>query len=606
MTLGSIFQITVTAKPGHTVEEIEAEINAQIDSLAQTGPTAVELEGAKNKIHSNIVLSLENLGGFAGQADRMNYYNHHMKDPGFLNQDLERYAAVTQDQVKTFLQQQLGKNQRVVVHAIPGEKVIPAEPPTPAPIAKNAAAPVESGEPWRKQKPAPAAVSTAPLPSAKTFKLANGLTVYHVESHALPVVSAHLQLRAGSAADPVDLPGLAGFTVSMLDEGTQKRDALGIAREMETLGAQMGTNTISDGSSLYVQGLRHNIDKALDVLSDIVLNPTFPQNEIERVRNDRRTAVMQEKDSPIQTALRVTTACLFGASHPYGHVPLGTEQAIQTASRDDLVKFYQGSFGPANAALILAGDITEAEAKKLAEKSFGAWKGTGTPIPPPPAGTRIPERVVIIDKPAAPQTQVLLAQQGITRSNPDYEKLDVMNQILGGLFTSRLNMNLREKHGFSYGAFSAIVQRRGVAPIYAGASVRTDATGRSVEESFKEISSMLEKEVSSEELHLAKESISRSLPALFETSESTVATIGTLFLFDLPPDYYQGLPSRLDAMTSTDVYEATKRHLKPEDMLVIAVGDKGQVEPQLAKLKLGAITYRTADGGEPAAAMKNP
>ncbi len=607
LTLGSIFQITVTAKPGHTAEEVEAEINAQLDSLAHSGPSALELDGAKNQIHSNIILSLENLGGFSGVADRLNYYNHHMKDPGYLNTDLERYAAVTADQVKAFAAQQLGRNQRVVVHVVPGEKVIPAEPLTPPAIAKNLTpSTVESKEPWRKTKPQPAALSAAPLPSAKTFKLANGLTVYLVESHALPVVSAHLQLRSGSAADPAHLPGLAGFTVSMLDEGTKKRDALGIARELETLGAQMGSNTVSDGSALFVQSLRHNIDKALDVMSDIVLDPAFPANEIERVRNDRRTAVMQEKDSPIQTAMRVTTACLFGASHPYGHVPLGTEQAIVTATRHDLVKFYESSFGPANAALVLAGDITEPEAKKLAEKSFGAWKGTGAPIPPPPAGTRIPERVVIVDKPGAPQTQILLAQQGVMRSDPDFEKLDVMNQILGGLFSSRLNLNLREKHGFTYGAFSVVVQRRGIAPFYAGASVRTDATGRSVEESFKEIQSMLEKEVSPDELHLAKESLSRSLPALFETSESTVATIGTLFLFDLPADYYSGLPSRLEGMTAADVYDATKRRLKPEDMLVIAVGDKHQIEPQIAKLKLGGITYRTADGGEPATAMKNP
>ena len=607
LTLGSVFQVTATAKPGHSAEELEGEIDAQIDSLAKFGPSAEELDAAKNKITSNLIISLENLGGFSGVANRLNFYNHHLKDPGYINQDLARYAAVTGDQVKQFVATQLGKNQRVVVHAVPGEKVIPPEPPTPPTPSKTAAVtPVESKEPWRKQKPQPGVLSAAPLPSAKTFKLANGLTVYLVESHALPVVSAHLQLRSGSAADPVQLPGLAGFTVAMLDEGTHKRDALGIAREIESLGAQMGSSTISDGSSIWVEGLRQNIDKTLDVMSDIVLDPTFPANEIERVRNDRRTAVLQEKDSPVQTALRVTTASLFGSTHPYGHVPLGTEQAIQTIKQDDLVKFYRSSFGPENAALVLAGDITEPEARKLAEKAFGAWKGAGTPIPPPPAGTRIPERVVIVDKPSAPQTMLLLAQQGVMRSDPDYEKLNVANQILGGLFSSRLNLNLREKHGFTYGAFSAVVERRGVAPIYAGASVRTDVTGRAVEESFKEVNGMLAREVSPDELKLAKESITRSLPALFETSESTVGTIGSLFLFDLPPDYYQSLPARIESMTAGEVFDATKRRLKPDDMLVVAVGDRKQVESQLAKLKLGSVAYRTAEGGEPATAMKNP
>jgi zinc protease len=603
LLLGSVFGITVTAKPNHTVEELEAEVDAQLDSMATAGPTAEELESAKNAILSSIVMSLENLGGFNGVADRFNYYNHFLDDPGYLNKDLERIAAVTAEQVRQIAAQKLQKTQRVVVHAVPGEKVIPAEPPTPPAVAKNTVAAVESAEPWRKQKPAPGPASTAPLPSAKTFKLDNGLTVYLVESHALPVVSAHLQLRSGSAADPGDKPGLAGFTVAMLDEGTKTRDALGIAREIESLGAKMGSGTVADGSHLWVKSLTSNVEKSMNVLADVVLNPTFPDHEIERVRNDRRTAVVQERDNPVQTAIRVTTGCLFGNTHPYGHVPLGTEQALMTISKADLTQFYTGSFGPENAALVLAGDLDEAQAQRLAKAAFGTWKGSGTPIPPPTAGTRIPERVVIVDKPTSPQTMVLLAQQGVMRSDPDFEKLDVMNQILGGLFSSRLNLNLREKHGFSYGAFSAVVQRRGVAPIYAGASVRSDATGRSVEESLKEIRSMLEKEVSAQELELAKESIARSLPALFETSESTVATIGSLYLFDLPPDYYQGLPSRLDAMTAAEVYEATQRRLKPEDMLVVAVGDRKSIEPQLAKLNLGPITHRTPDGGVPATAM---
>jgi zinc protease len=603
--LASVFQITVTAKPGHTVEELEASTQVQIDSLAQFGPTAAELDAAKNAIMSEIIMTLENLGGFGGVADRLNYYNHYLKDPGYLNKDLERIAAVTADQVKDVVAKQLGKNQRVVIHAVPGEKVIPPQPPTPEAVAANATA-VESGEPWRKQKPAPGPASTAPLPSAKTMTLDNGLTVYVVQSRALPVVAAHLQLRSGSAADPQGLPGLAGFTISMMDEGTKTRDALGVAKELEALGAKMGSGTVSDGSYLWVRSLKQNAEPAIDVLSDLVLNPTFPENEIERVRNDRRTAVMQEKDSPFQTALRVTSSCLFGNSHPYGHVPLGTEQAIMAIQRKDLEEFYKSSLGPENAALVIAGDVEEADARRLAQRAFGAWKGAGTPIPPPTAGNRIPEPVVIVDKPESPQTALIFAQQGIMRSDPDYEKLDVMNQILGGLFSSRLNLNLREKHGFSYGAFSAVVQRRGIAPIFAGASVRQDATGRSIEESYKEIKGMLEKEVSADELKLAKESLARSLPALFETTESTVQTIGSLYLFDLPPDYYQGLPARLDAMTAAEVFDATKRRLKPEDMIVVAVGDRSKIEPQIAKLKLGAITHRTPDGGVPLAASRVP
>jgi len=599
LTLGSVFQITVTAKPGQTAEDLEHAIDAQIDSLSASGPTDEELSRAKNSIASSIVQSLENLGGFGGVADRLNFYNQHTGDPGYLNRDLERYAAVTADGVKQFMTDYLKKTQRVVVHAVPGDKVVPAGPATP-PAPPPSASVVESAEPWRNEIPKPGPASVAPLPSAKKFALSNGLTVYLVESHALPIVAAQLEVRSGSAADPVNQPGLAGFTVSMLDEGTKSRDALGIARELESIGAYWGSNTFADGNYLSVQSLRQNTEKAFEIMADVALNPTFPPHEIERVRNDRRTAIMQEKDSPFQVALRVTSSCLYGSEHPYGHVPLGTEAALANVKREDLVRFYSSAFVPANAALMLAGDLTEAEARRLAEHSFGNWKGTGGALPPPPSGRRIPERVVIVDKPSSEQTTLLFAQEGVPRSNPDWEKLDVMNQILGGLFASRLNMNLREKHGWTYGAFSAVVQRRGVAPIYAGASVRNDAAGPSIAESLREMEGMLEREVTPEELKLAKESITRSLPAMFETTGSMVQTIGTLHRFDLPPDYYESLPARIQAMTAADVHAATRRHLRPEGMLVIAVGDKSRIEPQIAKLHLGAITYRTADGGEPA------
>ena len=211
---------------------------------------------------------------------------------------------------------------------------------------------------------------------------------------------------------------------------------------------------------------------------------------------------------------------------------------------------------------------------------------------------------MIVDKPGAPQTQLLIGKLGLMRSAPDFEVLDVANQILGGLFSSRLNLNLRERHGFTYGAFSVVTQRRGVGPIYAGASVKTEFTGRSVAESLKEIEAMGNAEVTPAELELAKESISRSLPSLFETTETTVATIGTLFLFDLPPDYYEGLPARLSAVSAADVLEVSRRHFQAQQMMVVAVGDRAQIEPQLAALGLGPITVRRSEGGASVEALR--
>ena len=594
LLLGSVFQINGTAKPGHTADEVEAAIWAEIERMAQTGPTAAELEAAKTGIYSDIVTSLEEIGGFSGIADRMNKYNQFHGDPGWLNKDLARYADVSADDVKKAAATQLARNKRVVVHAIPGEKKIPPAPPTPPAVEKTAQAKSER-DPWRNTPPQPASMSTAALPKAQTMKLGNGLTVYLVESHELPVVAGPLVLRSGSAADPAGKHGLAAYTAAMIDEGTSKRDALQIAADLEALGATLTTGSNTDGSFVNWRSLKSNAAAATAIAAEVVLEPSFPATDVERVRNDRRTMLLQQKDSPFQTAFRVLFPSMYGKDHPYGHVPLGDDESLQAITRDDLVSFWRSTYAPQNAALILAGDLSLDEAKKLAEASFGGWRGTGAEMPRPVVGTPIPERVVIVDKSGAPQTAVGVAQFGVPRNDPDYERINVMNQVLGGLFASRVNMNLREKHGYTYGAFSFQQDNRGPGPFLIGAAVRSDVTGPAIEEMFKEVKAMQTTPVTADELNLAKESVSRSLPALFETTNSTVGTIGQLYLFELPADYYSGLPGRIANMTAADVQSVAQKFLKPETMKVIAVGDRAQIEPQIRKLELGEITYRGPD-----------
>jgi zinc protease len=277
-------------------------------------------------------------------------------------------------------------------------------------------------------------------------------------------------------------------------------------------------------------------------------------------------------------------------------VPLGTEEALKKITRDDIAGFYRASYAPANAALVLAGDLTEAEARRLATQAFGSWSGQAGAVPAPPTPASIPERVVIVDMAGAPQTAIGIVQLGVKRSDPDFERLNVMNTILGGLFSSRVNMNLREKHGYTYGAFSSLVEARGVGPLFVGSAVRADVTGASVLEMLNEARGMTQSPVTPEELALAKDSIARSLPALFETTRSAVGTVGSLFLFELTPDYYAGLPGRLASMTAAEVFAATQRHLAPDRMLVVAVGDRAQAEPQISGLKLGSVAYRDRDG----------
>ncbi|HYQ88468.1 MAG TPA: pitrilysin family protein [Candidatus Binatia bacterium] len=604
LMLGSVFEIVATAKPGHTAEELEAAMDAEISKLAAEGPTPAELAASQNSTYSGIVSSLERIGGFGGVADRINMYNQHTKDPAYLNQDLARFAAVTPDGVKRFVTEQLAKDHRAVVYGLPGTKVVPPAPPTPpAPTEKEAA--IESKEPWRNTIPGAGATPVVKLPLAKRFKLQNSLTVLLVESHRLPIVASTLVLRSGSAQDPQDLPGLAGFTSSMLDEGTQKRNALTIANELHGLGASLSTSSSVDGSTVACRSLKATAGATIGILSDVALHPSFPDKDVERIRDERSTGLLQQRDSPNQTASRIMWNCLYGPGHPYGHITLGTADAIKKISRDDMVKFYQTYYTPQNAALVLVGDVTESEAKKLATEALGSWSGPPTETPRPPQGTMISSRVVIVDKPGMPQTALRVVQLGLMRSDPDFERFDLANTILGGLFSSRINMNLREAHGYTYGAFSALSENRGQGPFLIGTSVRTDVTGASIDEILKEVHGMVDRPVTDDELRMAKESTIRTLPANFQTTGGTAGTIATLYLYDLAPDYYQTLPGRVMAITAPDVQAVAKKYLLPERMLVIAVGDRSKIEPQITKLNLGAVAYRDLDGKEVAAASTN-
>ena len=482
----------------------------------------------------------------------------------------------------------------------------PPSPPTP-PAPAATATHVESAEPWRNTIPGPAQMAPKALPKAKPFKLANGLTVYLVEARSLPIVAAQLAVRSGAGADPVGKAGLAAFSTAMLDEGPAKRGALAIARDLEALGATLDLGSSADGSYLTLRSLKQNASRALAIMSDVALAPSFPENEVDRVRNDRLTAILQQRDSPFQTAMRELLPALYGSDHPYGHMSIGDEAALEEITRDDLAGFYQAAFTPENAALVLAGDLTESEARKLANDAFGAWKGTGGTTPKPAAGAAGAERILVVDKAGAPQTMLLLGQVSVERSDPDYEKLDTMNQILGGLFSSRINLNLREQKGYTYGAFSAVLENRGAGPLIVGSSVRTDVTGPALSEMMKEMRGMLAAEVTKEELDMAKESIARSLPARFETTQSIVVAVGSLYMYDLAPDYYEGLPARIAALTPAEVYAATQKHLKPDQMVVVAVGDRKTIEAQVRPLKLGPLAIRTpGKSATGAAAAANP
>ena len=419
--------------------------------------------------------------------------------------------------------------------------------------------------------------------------------------NSLPLVTAGLVFRAGSAADPAGLHGLSFFTTHMLESGTKKSDAMGIAERLQALGTNWYVDFGMDAGARGFQCLSSKATDALGLLAEVAMQPSFPESEMDRVRQDLLTSLIEERDSAPATATRVFLSSLYGPTHPYGHTTLGTEESLKKITRDDVARFHARENTPGNTALIVIGDIKQGDVRKVASELFGGWKAD------PAAATAakrdlktvepIASRVVIVDKPGVPQTRLLVGHTSVTRGDPDYERLSIMNTVMGGGFSSRINTNLREKNGYTYGTYSSVSENAGPGRIFAFGGVRTDVTGPAIGEILKEIGSMKDSPVTETELGRARGARIQALPGRFETSNSVAGATAALFMFGLPDDYYQTLPGRLRAVTSADLTEAAKRYLAPERMLIVAVGDRAKIEPQIKALNLGTIALRDVNGG---------
>lgn len=590
LQLGSIFVIEATARPGVAPEDLLAAIDGELAALRNAPPAREEVERARTAIVAGTIRNLETLGGV---ADLLNHYNHYVGDPGYLPRDIARYDGVTPATVQRAVRDVLKPPARVVLFGVPGEKKVD-DPPRTADVEEGEA-PETTPPDWRAQPPAPGPASSLSLPVPQRFTLDNGLTVMLVESRKLPLISANLVVLAGSERNPPELPGLAAFTADALDEGTKTRDALRIAREVTGLGATLSTASTADWTTVSLKTLSTTREEAFALMADVALNPAFPEEEIERLRVSRRTDLQQLRDNPAAIAQRVFNAEIYGPSHPYGHLEIGTAESLAAIGRADPEGFWKAGFTPANAALVVAGDIDAASLRELAQRHFGDWRGE-RPAPPkidtPGAGRR---RVVIVDRGPSPQTALRVGSPGVARSSPDYVPLEIMNGVLGGLFSSRINMNLRERNGFTYGARSGFAFRRGEGPFVIQTSVRADATAAAVREIFNEVEGIHERPVTPEELSLSRDSFARSLPGLFETTGDAAASLGQLFVYDLPLDYYGGLPARVNAVTAGDVQRVAKEHVDAARLLVVAVGDRSAIEAELRKLELGPVETRTVD-----------
>jgi zinc protease len=615
--LDSTFSISAVAKPGHTADELEAAIQRELDELATNGPTEAELDETRTGFRTDRLFGLEDVHAV---ADQFNSYDFFLGDPDQMDRDLRQYDDVRAEDVRRFVVEQLPRDRRVVVHTVPGPKVLPPDPPVPAdppagpsPAAPSAtpasAGPASAGpasatpasaaapdaEAWRAVAPQPGPMPAPVLPTAQRFELSNGLPVYLMERHGLPLTTATLVSRFGRAGSRATEPALADLASSMVNEGTRTRDAATLTRELRRLGASLSPGLSDDSTSVGVAALTPQLPDTLTLLADVVREPAFPQVELDRTRREYLVGLGSERDSAAQIAGRTTWRELYGADHPYGLTTIADQEAsANRVTREDLFRVHRQTFNPRTTALVLAGDVTPARARDLAERAFGDWTGDGAApaVPAPPAAA---SRVVLIDKPGAGQTVLRLAQPGVAFDATDLRPMEVLDTVLGGP-SGRLYRNLRERHGYTYGAYSSVGVQRGVAPIMLTADVTAGSTGAAVREMLAEVTALRDAPVGPEELAAAKQSIIRSLPAGYDGVGALGTSAAGMYVFDRPLDHPTTLPGVYDRVTAEDVQAAARAHLHPDRMQIVAVGDRATVEPQLAALGLGPVTVLTADG----------
>ncbi|HEY4187354.1 MAG TPA: pitrilysin family protein [Polyangia bacterium] len=485
--------------------------------------------------------------------------------------------------------------------------VVPAPPP-PSPVVSPATVtvPTTLDAPFRAQAPAPAPEPFFQLPAYKRFKLKNGASVILAEFHDLPLVELHLVLGSGGAANPNGQAGLADLTANLLDEGTKTRSALQIAEQIGELGAALGTTSSWDASVVTLSTIARNFDPALAIWADVIVHPAFAEKELARVRENLLTAVTRRKDSPPTLASLLLSRVLYGERHPYGWPQTGVEETLKKLTIADVRRFYAAHYHPSNATIIVAGDITEAALRPKLEAALADWKPAKVaPLKVPSPTGLAAKRIFFIDKPGAPQSSIRVGFLGARRTDPDYFSILLMNQIFGGSFY-RLDMNLRERRQWTYGARSSFDMRKTPGPASAGGEFVAAHTADAVAEILKEMRTMSTTEVTDEELARAKDNFIRSFPARFATRASTAALLGELSIYGLPDSFLADYTKKLQAVTKADVLRVARRYLTGDKVAIVVVGDRASQEAPLRKL--AALELRDLDGAPLAApsAVKEP
>jgi zinc protease len=580
--IGGHFDLVLTAVPGGDLGKLERGADEEVSRLAATGPTAAELAIAKTNLLGDFVRGTERVGGFGGKSDVLARCATFTGDPHCYAKYYARIAAATPAAVARVAQEWLGDGDYVLeVHPYPSD---------------FAAGPALD----RAREPTTGTAPHLDLPALERATLSNGLELYLAERRGVGVVNLSLLVDAGYAADAPDLPGASSFALRMLEEGTPKRDSMAVSTALESLNAKFGTSSSLDGSTVNVTLLRPTLRQGLAIYADLVQNPAFGAPDFERLRKERLAAIRREQVTPQATALRVLPALLYGKGHPYA-VPfsgLGTEQSLARMTRADLAAFHRTWFKPNNAKLLIVGDTTLAEITPELERLFRNWRPGGLPRKTiAPGAVPGASAIYVIDRPGAQQSVIAGASLVPPRGDPDALTLDLVNDILGGTFSSRANMNLREDKHWSYGVRSLIVDAIGQRPLISIAPVQSDKTADALRELSAEYRGIAGgRPITARELADAASNETLGLPGAFETAKQLGDRYLTVLQYHLADDYYQTLAARTLAVSPEQANDLAQRIIKPDGILWVVVGDMAKVEAGIRDLHLGEVRRIDADG----------
>jgi zinc protease len=582
LEIAGLFGVIATAMPGQDLAVLDAAIEEEVSRFLADGPTDDELTRIVTARKAGFIRGMERVGGFGGKSDILARNQVYLNNPDYYKTTLDRWQAAQGEALRSVANEWMARGHYAL-------EVHPFDQHTASEDTVDRSGIPEAGDP-----------PVVSFDEFERFQLSNGLKVILAERRAVPVVNLRMMINAGYASDQFGLPGTANLAMDMLDEGTKNRSSLEISDELSMLGATLGSGSNLDVSTVTMSALKDNLEKSLDLYADVILNPVFPEEDFARLQKLQLAGIQQEKVQPVAMALRVFPKLLYGEGHAYS-LPLtgsGTEESVSQMDTNSLKSFHGTWVRPNNATLVVVGDVTREELTPVLEKKFRKWTSGDVPQKNIDFVTqRSGSTVYLVDRPDSEQSVIFAGHVAPPKNNDQEIAIEAMNEVLGGSFNARINMNLREDKHWSYGARSLLIDAQGQRPFLVYAPVQTDKTSESMAEIHREVSDIRgERPPTAEEEARAKDKNTLTLAGRWETANAVSNSLSEMVRFGLPDDYWNTYPDRVRGLSNDQIAGAATDVVQPDRMVWVVVGDRAKIEAGIRQLGYGEIILMDADG----------